>query len=131
MPKLRGRRWIVVTGSPSPHNLVAPAATPIRNPNKDYRRPSRGESRDPEYLEEMRWDAFYAETDGDWAMAERGIPLADFECDAHGVCYCRECSPGIRPASALIEDLRQAREALSKLVSRPRRAKAGKSQEAA
>lgn len=95
MPRAKGNRWIVVTGSPSPHNLVAPsrALAKVRaraNPVLRSNRPALPESRDPDYLLELQMDAMYASQDA-YAI-ERRMPLADFECTKHGEVYCLACT---------------------------------------
>lgn len=115
MPSLRRRRVIAVTGSPSPHNLVSPAARPPARPRRLNPNISYQESKDPAYLAEARADA---EDHHDWAAWNDGMPLADFECrhgslpeDPHVSCTCW----GL-PLSQLHEDLREARE---RLTNRP------------
>lgn len=121
MPRAKGNRWIVVTGSPSPHNLVAPsrALAKVRaraNPVLRSNRPALPESRDPDYLLELQMDAMYASQDA-YAI-ERRMPLADFECTKHGEVYCLACTGG-----SILDDLRAAREALYKARTRLRKAR--------
>lgn len=126
MPSLRKRRVIVVTGSPNPHNLVAPAL-PIRIVSRIRADLNiRVWQRDKDALKEMQAKA---EDNSDLQMLMAGKPLADFECehgklpnDSNISCQCWSL-----PTEQLPEDLRgqirevraasgHVRAALSKLV---------------
>lgn len=126
MPSLHKRRVIVVTGSPNPHNLVAPAAI-IRMPNRIKALQDLNPWRkDKRLVAEMQAKA---EDHSDMRFLMEGKPLADFECshgklpnDANVSCQCWSL-----PMARLPEDLRErirevrgvsghVRAALSKLV---------------
>lgn len=104
MPSLRKKRVLAVTGSPNPHNLVAPAA-PLPAPNRmKPRLPLWDWRKDEEFVEEMRYES---EDISDHLMMERRIPLADFEC-RHGKLpddYNIECDCWLWEFDRLVADI--------------------------